>query len=184
MSTTQIRALLVGGKRDYQATYDKIKEKALSTFGIDIVKWVDSGGRSSDASLDDIDVVLISSDICGHNLSDTFNRRARADSVRVVNIHRKWATTKLRLMGAGFVPVVLPEQPDPQQPAPQTTEAAPSSPALSDPSTLPEQIAATLHHLVTLCDTHQIDQLIFDLKTGEVDWERHITGTLSLRGAQ
>lgn len=159
-----IRAILVGGKRDYARAYEKLQRQLLETFDIS-AEWDPRGDATITA--EDYDLVLLSSDISGHIIIDGAMKDARDAGLPIQHIVRKWSETFMRLKGAGY-PVVSPEL---------RGEPAEVLPRLHEPM-LPGEVEALIDQLRAACAVHRVTSLVFDLSAGEVEFEQEIVRTV------
>ncbi len=204
-----IRALLVGGKKDYARAYQKLQQELLSVFNIE-AEW-DARGKKP-ITADRYDIVLLSADILGHSTCGRVTAAAERAGIPTHTIGRKWAKTWDALKRAGFetrkpdlprMPTAAP-QPKPTTsttpprivamstsssttPAPAlVTEPAPEA-ALFEEAELPAEVQALVEQVRAACEAHRVTALVFDLSAGEVEFEqevvRTVRGTYTLKEA-
>lgn len=204
-----IRALLVGGKKDYRRAYEKLQQELLSVFNIE-AEWDQRGKKPITA--DRYDIVLLSTDILGHNTSARVTAAAERAGIPTHTIGRKWAKTFITLRDADFE-IRKPDMPRVPTAAPQRKPATPTTPtrilpmptsssttpapalvsepapeaALFEEAELPAEVQALVEQVRAACEAHRVTALVFDLSAGEVEFEqevvRTVRGTYTLKEA-
>lgn len=135
---TMRTALLVGGHAGFNS-YDRLIERLRKEWGIEVTHHRTTREETR-RPLPKVDLVLLSTDVCSHGMSDNTQKAIRDRALggygrepppRLVLISRKWVTTRLKLEEAGIpaMPRKVSKAPKPKPkpvPTPTPTEWAPS----------------------------------------------------------
>lgn len=94
-------AVLVGGNPGYDV-YIRLKQKLKQHYGINVRwHWTKRFGKASS----NVDVVLVSADMCSHRLSILASALAKEIAVPIISIDRSWTRTVDALDSRGIVRV-------------------------------------------------------------------------------